>query len=112
MNIAVTIGERIRFFRRAKKMTQARLAEAVGRSDDAISQFERGLIVPSVETLIALSRTFSVPVDALISSGGPREVAGERKGNIEQANAVLSAMSDQKVRLSLKFLRMLHEDAD
>jgi transcriptional regulator with XRE-family HTH domain len=112
MDIAVTIGERIRFFRRAKKMTQARLAEAVGRSDDAISQFERGLNVPSVETLIALSRTFSVPVDALLTSGRPGEVAGERKDNIEQANAVLSAMSDQKVRLSLKLLRLLNEDSD
>lgn len=64
-------GQRLRYLRRQRNLTQEQLAEAAAISVDMISNIERGINAPSFETIEKLARTLSIPVKALF------EVVGE-----------------------------------
>lgn len=55
------IGDRVRFFRRRKGISQAALGGLIGRSEDWVSKVERGLIpVDRVTVLLELARVLGV----------------------------------------------------
>lgn len=58
-------GELIRKYRKAKKMTMKELGKIVGVSEQAISQYERGLRNVNLETLIKISNALNVSVNTL-----------------------------------------------
>jgi transcriptional regulator with XRE-family HTH domain len=60
-------GKRIRAERERLNLTQVALAVRIGVGSDTISKYERDLMVPSVPTLQALARVFSVTMDDLCS---------------------------------------------
>ncbi|MDX1245404.1 helix-turn-helix domain-containing protein [Sinorhizobium medicae] len=102
---AKTIGRAVRHSRRALKLTQAQLAEAIGKTPDAISQIERGINVPSVETLAALSKELIVPVDALIFPKDAAEKASARDAKVHQALSTLSKLSDRDLEIAVRQLQ-------
>ena len=61
------LGRRIAALRRARKLTQEQLAEAVGRSVDFISLVERGVNAPSVAGLADFARVLRVEVRELFT---------------------------------------------
>ena len=56
----------IRRYRKARGLTQAEFAEALGMSQASISRFETGERKPDVDDLIAIARFFGCKVDDLI----------------------------------------------
>ncbi|MET8468124.1 XRE family transcriptional regulator [Streptomyces sp. NPDC006422] len=56
------IGNRIREVRKARKLTVRELAERAGVSTGLVSQVERGLTDPSLETLRRLSAALGLPL--------------------------------------------------
>ena len=52
--------------RKAKKLTQAQLAEKLNYSDKAISKWEVGSVIPDVETLTHIAEFFGLTVNDLI----------------------------------------------
>ena len=63
----MTTGERIKRIRTDRGVTQRELAKAVGTTYQNISQYERGLRQPKVETLLAIARHLNVPITDFIS---------------------------------------------
>lgn len=61
------IGERIKAARKAKKMTQEKLAEKLGVSPQAVSNWERGEFIPEPEHLTALADILHLSVDGLFA---------------------------------------------
>jgi len=61
------LGKRIGDLRRAKKLTQEQLAEAVGCSVEFISLVERGVNAPSVAGLEKFSEVLRVEVKELFT---------------------------------------------
>lgn len=61
------LGQRIAHLRRAKKLTQEQLAEAVGCSVEFISLVERGVNAPSIAGLEKFARVLKVEVQELFS---------------------------------------------
>jgi transcriptional regulator with XRE-family HTH domain len=61
------LGQRIAELRRAKKLTQERLAEAVGCSVEFISLVERGVNAPSVAGLEKFAKGLNVEVKELFT---------------------------------------------
>jgi transcriptional regulator with XRE-family HTH domain len=59
------LGQRIASMRRAKKLTQEQLAEAVGCSVEFISLVERGVNAPSIAGLEKFARVLKVEVKEL-----------------------------------------------
>ncbi|MFJ9176195.1 helix-turn-helix domain-containing protein [Streptomyces sp. NPDC102360] len=69
------IGNRIRELRKAHKMTVRELAAAAGVSTGLVSQVERGLTDPSLETLRRLSAALGLPLFDLFRQDEAEEVA-------------------------------------
>ena len=59
------LGQRIANLRRARKLTQEQLAEAVGRSVEFISLVERGVNAPTIAGLEDFARVLKVEVKEL-----------------------------------------------
>lgn len=62
MSLKLRFGVRLREIRKSRDLTQERLAEKIDRSVDAISALERGLALPSFETLEKLADALDLPV--------------------------------------------------
>lgn len=62
------IGNNISELRKANKLTQSELAEKLNYSDKAISRWERGDTMPSIEVLCELTKLFGVELQYLVST--------------------------------------------
>jgi len=58
------LGAQIQTLRKERGLTQETLAERIGRSVEFISNIERGISSPTVETLEQFGEQFGVPVTA------------------------------------------------
>ena len=61
-NIREIISNNIILLRKKHQLTQVELAKKINYSDKAISRWEKGEVVPDVETLNKLSEIFNVPL--------------------------------------------------
>jgi quercetin dioxygenase-like cupin family protein/DNA-binding XRE family transcriptional regulator len=71
------VGDRLRVARTSRGLSLRALAERLGVSASLISQVERGLAKPSVNTLYALSRELGVSLDELLFGGRQPSDGGE-----------------------------------
>ena len=60
------LGERIVFLRKARGLTQIKIAEHLGVTPQAVSKWERGLACPDLVFLDELSDLLGVTIDALL----------------------------------------------
>ena len=60
------LEERLTALRQEKGLSQAEVAEQLDVSRQAISRWETGKVVPTVENLACLSRLYGVPMEALL----------------------------------------------
>lgn len=67
MNTAMEFNEKLQELRKQKGLTQEELAERLYVSRTAISKWESGRGFPNIESLKALSKTFCVSLDELLS---------------------------------------------
>ena len=69
----VKLNERLISLRKDKRMSQQDLAEALNVSRQAVSRWEVGIAIPSMDNLLALSKLFGVPTDELMGGSGNRK---------------------------------------
>jgi transcriptional regulator with XRE-family HTH domain len=67
-------GEKITKLKKLKKMSQVELAEKTGISRDAISKYERGDVMPSIEYAKRIADVLGVSLDYLVSESDKEEV--------------------------------------
>lgn len=60
------IAKKIKTLRSARGWTQADLARQLGMSRNGVNSWEQGVSMPSLESLIELSKVFSVSIDYLL----------------------------------------------
>lgn len=94
MDIKREVGLRIKTIRKLRRLDQAELAERIDRTPDAVSQLERGVSLPSFETLERLSTVLEVPIRDFFGSGEEGEE---------------SSPSEARVRLKTALLHHLHK---
>ena len=70
-------NEKIQELRKSKGLTQEELAEALYVSRTAISKWESGRGYPSIDSLKAIAKYFSVTIDEILSSGEVLNIAEE-----------------------------------
>ncbi|MDO5378904.1 MAG: helix-turn-helix transcriptional regulator [Clostridia bacterium] len=71
------LSENIQAMRRARRMTQEQLAEAMGVSIGAVSKWENALSNPDVELIPEIAEFFGTSVDVLLGYGWERRGMGE-----------------------------------
>ena len=62
-NLNTFIGTKIREFRKKKNLTQKRLGELIKKSDNTISNYEKGVIALNQDVLFNLAKALDVKVD-------------------------------------------------
>ena len=63
------IADKIKNARTIKKLTREQVAEDLNVSRQTISNWENGVSVPNINTLILISEKFDIPVDEMLKSG-------------------------------------------
>lgn len=63
----MNLGERLAEFRKLENLSQLELAELLNTSRQTISKWETGASLPSIESLISLSKLYKVSLDELIN---------------------------------------------
>lgn len=69
------IGENLAELRKERKLTQLELAEHLNYSDKTISKWEKGDILPDIETLYRLCEFYGVTLDYLTHEGNKEDKA-------------------------------------
>ena len=56
-------GERLKYIRKNRKLTQKQLAECIGLTRQAIAAYESGIREPNFEILLKIADYFKVSID-------------------------------------------------
>lgn len=84
------IGNRIRWARDKKNLSQEKLAEIVGLSTTTISHIENGENNPSFYTIAVIAEALGISLDALIAP----ELPDEKKNYLYEINVKLNNMEE------------------
>ena len=75
--------------RKAKNLSQEKLAEIIGVARQSVAKWETGESLPEIEKLLALSDYFKVTLDALVRESEPcSSVAGSNKSSSGQPDLI------------------------
>ena len=69
------LNEKLSQLRKKKGLTQLELAETLNVSRQAVSRWEVGTAIPTLDNLVILSRLYNVPLDDLIQGEAPAATA-------------------------------------
>ncbi|MFE8423194.1 helix-turn-helix transcriptional regulator [Tenacibaculum sp. ZH5_bin.1] len=61
-SIPAKIGERVRFLRRQKGLTQTELAELVGKDRQYLYKIEKAVVTPNIVTISTLAIAMEIPL--------------------------------------------------
>lgn len=101
------IGERIRELRTARSMTATELAKAADVSVGLISQVERDITDPSLETLRRIARVLDTPLFSLFQEADPEPVAVVRKNRRMEIRSPHGEIVYQRVSAGMGKIEML-----
>lgn len=88
-------NEKLQLLRKQQGLTQEELAEQLYVSRTAVSKWESGRGWPSLDSLLALSRFFSVSLDALLSSeAGPAAAEDDQGQQLSPIRGRVSGLLD------------------
>ncbi|MCJ1901791.1 MULTISPECIES: helix-turn-helix transcriptional regulator [Paracoccus] len=104
------IAGQVRTFRKQRGLRQAGLAEAIGRTSEAISNIERAKSLPALDTLIAIAAALEVPIREFFPDDGATENKSPNRLKLDaEATAIIRGLSDERARIALSQLRALAE---
>ena len=95
------IGKELKAFRQKQHLSQIEFAERIGSTQQCVSNYERGVVEPSIDLLMRISGTFHCSVD---------EIIGNPTGEMErEAVELLHGMPEGHRTLSIQILRTIHD---
>ncbi|MBV8532007.1 MAG: helix-turn-helix transcriptional regulator [Candidatus Eremiobacteraeota bacterium] len=77
------VGAAVRRARGQAGLTQAELGDLIGASLNAVSEIERGVVVPTLSTVWLLADALRVPIDHLVG----RVFRPPKRSNVEESLA-------------------------
>lgn len=98
------IGDNIKKYRVIKQLTQQQVADAVGKTKNVVSNWEKGLNKPDVDTVEVLCGLFEVDANTLLGWNDKSQI---KKDANDLADKVLS---NPKVQKLLPLLDLNEED--
>ena len=71
----MTIGQKIKFYRKEMEFTQSELAEIIGVSVQAVSKWETDSGMPDISQIVPLARALNVSTDTILGLNNDTELA-------------------------------------
>lgn len=103
------VGTRIRATRRIAGLTQAALAEAVDRTEEAISNIERGHSLPKLELLLKLCEALGISLSELVELAPEDEQQSQRVELEATLRAQISRLPLERLRIAARQIDALLE---
>jgi len=98
------IGKNIKFYRKAKGMTQDQLAEAVGFSTQSLKQIESSSNLTSLENFASICKALDIPADFLLLE----EDKKFRVAAVAQMMERLAKLDDSEFNSIAKSIEMIY----
>ncbi len=95
------IGQRIRAFRRERKLSQEQLAEKVWISTTHMSHIENGSTKLSLPVLVDLAAALDVSVNELLSG----QSSQGRSAGYEQVKEILDSCSEKQLKIITEIIK-------
>ncbi|WP_420346185.1 helix-turn-helix domain-containing protein [Pelagibius sp.] len=105
MVLAKDVGRCLRALRQQRGLTQAALADAIGRSEISIRAIERGASAPSFVTLEPLTRALDVPAAALFPNGDTTPTTERQARDLAALTALARDLRQEDLAIALDILR-------
>ncbi len=97
----MTIGENLKRFRVAKKLTQREVWEAAGVSKSSYTAYEAGRSEPTAETIVKLARVLGVSTDELLLRDDERALSDDMAPILKRFESLPADIRNQ-ARIALK----------
>lgn len=94
----ISIGKKIRAWRKERNMTQVQLANAASISRSYLASVEIDRYNPSVDTLKAIAAVLNIPVSFLLEDTNIEDEPGEKKSPAVQLNSEGDPVIDELFR--------------
>ena len=98
------LDEKLVFLRKAKGLSQLKLAEMMNVSRQAISRWEVGSAIPSTDNLKYLGRLYDVPLEYLLHDDAPEPSANDAEDSKAETQ---KKTSRRKVLMVIAFLLVM-----
>jgi transcriptional regulator with XRE-family HTH domain len=105
-DLSQIVGLRVKRARQAANLTQSQLAKRKDRTKEAVSNIERGVSLPGLDTLQAICDVTGISLSAVVEAiGGDGATQDERA----QLNALFERLSGSDQRLLIAIARAMLE---
>ncbi|MDF1779831.1 MAG: helix-turn-helix transcriptional regulator [Alcanivoracaceae bacterium] len=101
------VGARVKALRKTRGLSQRSLAEILGKSTESVSQLERGVFLPSYETLEGLAVAFDVPMAEFFPSVGGSRLTDKEEDLINQVQQISRRLGEKKLETAVAQLTAL-----
>jgi len=98
-------GERVKEIRKALGLSQEAFGERIGISDPAVSKIEKGINIPSEQTIRSICREFNVDYFWLTEGIG-NEMFIEKENDSIKLVAEEYGLTDSEADMIVKFLKL------
>lgn len=105
------IGHSIARIRKDRELTQAQLAEMIDTTVETISRLERGVSIPSLKTLLKISRALHIPIKELLDV----ETTQVKRASVNESEKLLAYLQTKKpeeVRMCYRILKNIFEQIE
>ncbi len=102
----LTVGEKIRIWRKQRNLTQEKFASLIDRSTDAVSMIERGVNLPSNQTLEKMSEVLKVPIKEFFTEDKDNSSI-ERQEIITKIVGLVHKLDDRGLDMALSHIEIL-----
>jgi len=104
------IGISVRHSRAKGKYTQEQLAEEIGKTPEAISNIERGLSLPTLQTLIDIAKALKVPLSALVGDLAAKVKKAPKRLELDlELQAAADKLDERNLEAAIKIIEVLVE---
>lgn len=101
-NLEDVVKKRLKDIRETLKLNQSQFADKIGISQAAISQFEDGKRVPSIESLDRIATALGMSVQSLLTDQTTDN--NERQKLLQDIQAKLDVLNNEKLRAMNRFV--------
>lgn len=102
-----SLGRRVQVARADAKLTQEQLAERIDRSPEAVSNIERGVSLPTIDTLERIARALAVNLAFFFDH--PGTISAQREEVEAKARLVIRSLSDRDASMALGVLEAIRD---
>lgn len=103
------IAARLRAARKARGLSQAAVAEAVSRTEEAISNLERGVSLPRLDLLARFSILYAVPIEELVRAPAGDGAPSERARLEAELAGAARTLPVELLRIAVRQVRAMGE---